>query len=93
MRNLPGTGPACNQRVPSSACLFDQKPEAIGRKLTSSCWRHRKQTADQLFEHLLTTLVTMVDAGESETLDEIEGFFSATSHLIFVKDTGAAAAA
>ena len=53
----------------------------------------RKQTADQLFEHLLTTLVTMVDAGESETLDEIEGFFSATSHLIFVKDTGAAAAA
>ena len=53
---------------------------------------NHQQIADRLFQHLLSTLVTMVAAGEGETVDDIEDFIGSTSHLIFSEPAAAAAA-
>jgi tetratricopeptide (TPR) repeat protein len=51
---------------------------------------HDTNTAQKCFQHLLSTLMFLVDCGEGN-VSEFEGFFRNTSHLI-VKETTAAAA-
>ena len=49
-------------------------------------------TAGKCFQHLLSTLMFMIDCGESKTISQFEGFFANTSHLIFPHNSAAAAA-
>jgi tetratricopeptide (TPR) repeat protein len=51
---------------------------------------NREAKANRLFQHLLTTLMLMVQQGEE--IPEAEGFFSTTSHLILQGPAAARAA-
>jgi hypothetical protein len=51
---------------------------------------NREAKANRLFQHLLTTLMLMVQQGEE--IPEAEGFFSTTSHLILQEPASAWAA-
>jgi hypothetical protein len=65
--------------------------------LVNNCGQIHKQfcqetKANRLFEHLLASLMVAVERGEVEAGEELDGFFSTTSHLI-LKNPGNARAA
>ncbi len=47
--------------------------------------------AQKCFEHLLSTLMFLVDCAETDVVPDMDGFFMNTSHLV-VKQTSTAAA-
>jgi hypothetical protein len=65
--------------------------------LVNNCGQIHKQfcqetKANRIFEHLLASLMMAVERGEAEEVEELDGFFSTTSHLI-LKNPGTARAA
>jgi tetratricopeptide (TPR) repeat protein len=47
--------------------------------------------AQKCFEHLLSTLMFLVDCGETDVVPDMDGFFMNTSHLVVTQTSAAAA--